>query len=81
MLARDRIERPDPEGVRIIGADEAERALERDDVARRRSPEDPRPGDRPTRPPDDAPEPVLRQRDQQEQGKSQNNNKAKAQAK
>ncbi len=52
--------RPDPEGVRIIGADEAEAALERDDVARRRGPDDPRPGDRPRRPPADAPEPVLR---------------------
>ena len=50
----------DPEGVRIIGADEAERALERDDVARRRGPDDPRPGDRPGGPPQDAPEPVLR---------------------
>lgn len=50
----------DPEGVRIIGADEAEKALERDDVARRRGPDDPRPGDRPGRPPEDAPEPVLR---------------------
>lgn len=53
-------ERPDPEGVRIIGADEAERALEREDVARRRGPDEPRPGDRPRRPPPDAPEPVLR---------------------
>ena len=54
-------ERPgDPEGVRIIGADEAEKALEREDVARRRGPDEPRPGDRPTRPPEDAPEPVLR---------------------
>ena len=52
--------RPDPEGVRIIGADEAEAALEREDVARRRGPDDPRPGDRPGRPPADAPEPVLR---------------------
>lgn len=52
--------RPDPEGVRIIGADEAEKALEREDVARRRGPDDPRPGDRPGRPPADAPEPVLR---------------------
>ena len=43
--------RPDPEGVRIIGADEAEAALEREDVARRRGPDDPRPGDRPGRPP------------------------------
>ena len=50
----------DPEGVRIIGPDEAEKALERDDVARRRGPDDPRPGDRPGGPPEDAPEPVLR---------------------
>ncbi len=56
----DKPRRPDPEGVRIIGADEAEAALERDDVARRRGPDDPRPGDRPGRPPSDAPEPVLR---------------------
>lgn len=52
--------RPDPEGVRIIGADEAEAAMERDDVARRREPGAPRPGDRPGGPPADAPEPVLR---------------------
>jgi phosphatidate cytidylyltransferase len=51
---------PDPEGVRIIGPDEAERVLEREDVARRRGPDDPRPGDRPGGPPEDAPEPVLR---------------------
>ncbi|MDZ7675984.1 MAG: phosphatidate cytidylyltransferase [Acidimicrobiales bacterium] len=53
-------ERPDPEGVRIIGPDEAEAALEREDVARRRGPDDPRPGDRPGSPPADAPEPKLR---------------------
>lgn len=54
-------DRPDdPEGVRIIGADEAAEALERDDVAKRRSPDEPRPGDRPGSPPEDAPEPVLR---------------------
>lgn len=58
---QDRPRRPgDPEGVRIIGADEAEAALEREDVARRRGPDEPRPGDRPGRPPEDAPEPVLR---------------------
>lgn len=50
----------DPEGVRIIGADEAEAAMSRDDIARRRGPDEPRPGDRPGRPPADAPEPVLR---------------------
>lgn len=50
----------DPEGVRIIGPDEAEKALEREDIAHRRGPDDPRPGDRPGGPPADAPEPVLR---------------------
>lgn len=57
---RPRRDRDDPEGVRLIGADEAEAAMEREDVARRRRPEDPRPGDRPGGPPADAPEPVLR---------------------
>jgi len=56
----DRGRTPDPEGVRIIGAEEAAEALERDDVAHRRSPDEPRPGDRPGAPPADAPEPVLR---------------------
>ena len=50
----------DPEGVRIIGPEEAEKALEREDVARRRGPDEPRPGDRPGGVPEDAPEPVLR---------------------
>ena len=53
-------DRPDPEGVRIIGAEEAAEALGRDDIAHRRAPEEPRPGDRPGSPPPDAPEPVLR---------------------
>lgn len=57
---RPRRDPNDPEGVRIIGADEAEAAMERDDVARRRAPDAPRPGDRPGGPPEDAPEPVLR---------------------
>lgn len=56
----DREPPADPEGVRIIGPDEAEKALERDDVARRRGPDEPRPGDRPGGLPVDAPEPVLR---------------------
>lgn len=56
----DRTGRADPEGVRIIGAEEAAEALEREDVAQRRSPDEPRPGDRPGAPPPDAPEPVLR---------------------
>jgi len=50
----------DPEGVRILGADEAAEALGREDVAHRRSPDEPRPGDRPGSPPPGAPEPVLR---------------------
>ena len=41
---------PDKEGVRIIGADEAAEALERDDVARRRGSDEPRFGDRPEAP-------------------------------
>lgn len=57
---RPRRDPNDPEGVRIIGADEAEAAMERDDIARRREPGAPRPGDRPGGPPEDAPQPVLR---------------------
>ncbi len=53
-------ERTEPEGVRIIGAEEAAEAMERQDVAQRRQPGEPRPGDRPGSPPEDAPEPVLR---------------------
>jgi len=61
MTDENRPERgADPEGVRILGADEAAEALDRDDVARRRSPDEPRPGDRPGGPPPGAPEPVLR---------------------
>lgn len=46
--------------VRIIGAEEAAAALERDDVARRRGPDEPRPGRRAIDPDPDGPEPVLR---------------------
>ncbi|MGE3619684.1 MAG: phosphatidate cytidylyltransferase [Acidimicrobiia bacterium] len=48
------------EGVRIIGAEEAAEAIERGDVASRRSYDEPRFGDRPTPPPSDGPRPVLR---------------------
>ena len=48
------------EGVRIIGAEEAERAIEREDVARRLPEDAPRYGDRPEGPPDDAPRPSIR---------------------
>jgi phosphatidate cytidylyltransferase len=41
---------PDNEGVRIIGADEAAEALERDDVAKRRGSDEPKFGDRPETP-------------------------------
>src|SRR5256885_15649430 len=53
--------RPDePEGVRIIGAEEAEKAIEREDVARRLPQDAPRFGDRPDTPPDDGPRPAIR---------------------
>ncbi|HEX2382880.1 MAG TPA: phosphatidate cytidylyltransferase [Acidimicrobiales bacterium] len=48
------------EGVRIIGADEAEKAIEREDVARRLPEDAPRYGDRPEGPPDDGPRPAIR---------------------
>jgi phosphatidate cytidylyltransferase len=41
---------PDKEGVRIIGAEEAAEALERDDVAQRRGDDEPKFGDRPESP-------------------------------
>jgi len=59
----DRHERPqrDPsEGVRLIGDDEAEEALERGDASRRLSRDEPRFGDRPPAPEPDGPRPALR---------------------
>jgi phosphatidate cytidylyltransferase len=60
-LGRPEDDRPgDPtEGVRIIGAEEAAEALERGDVASRRSEDEPRFGDRP-KPPPVGPRPALR---------------------
>ncbi|MCU1452608.1 MAG: CDP-diglyceride synthetase [Acidimicrobiales bacterium] len=57
----DQKDRPgDPtEGVRIIGAEEAAEAMERGDVAARRSDDEPRFGDRPP-PPPAGPRPALR---------------------
>ncbi|MGH9184669.1 MAG: hypothetical protein ACRD0U_02460, partial [Acidimicrobiales bacterium] len=53
--------RKDPtEGVRIIGAEEAAEALERDDVAKRRPEDAPRFGDRPEPPPEGGPRPAIR---------------------
>jgi phosphatidate cytidylyltransferase len=49
-----------PEGVRILGAEEAAEALERKDVAHRRTGDQLRYGDRPPAPPSDGPRPVLR---------------------
>jgi hypothetical protein len=49
-----------PEGVRIIGAEEAAEALERPDVAHRRTGDQLRYGDRPPSPPAHGPRPVLR---------------------
>ena len=49
-----------PEGVRIIGAEEAAEALERPDIAHRRTGDQLRYGDRPPSPPADGPRPVLR---------------------
>jgi len=51
---------PPGEGVRIIGAEEAAEALERGDVAQRRSGDQPRYGDRPKTPESEGPRPVLR---------------------
>ncbi|MGH9138977.1 MAG: phosphatidate cytidylyltransferase [Acidimicrobiales bacterium] len=51
---------PENEGVRIIGADEAAEALEREDVAQRRAEGTPGFGDRPQAPPEDAPRPAIR---------------------
>jgi phosphatidate cytidylyltransferase len=48
------------EGVRIIGAQEAAEALERDDVAKRRPDDAPRYGDRPESPPEGGPRPAIR---------------------
>ncbi|MEY2423606.1 MAG: phosphatidate cytidylyltransferase [Acidimicrobiaceae bacterium] len=60
LFPRDK--RPDEtaEGVRIIGAEEAEKAIEREDVARRLPHDAPRYGDRPDAPPGDGPRPAIR---------------------
>jgi phosphatidate cytidylyltransferase len=51
---------PENEGVRIIGAEEAAEALEREDVAQRRPEGTPRFGDRPASPRADGPRPTIR---------------------
>lgn len=58
---RTQSRKPDPsEGVRIIGAEEAQAAIEREDVAQRLPEDAPRFGDRPERPPADGPRPAIR---------------------
>ena len=52
-------DKPPSEGVRLIGADEAAEALGRDDVARRLTDEDRKPGDRPAEQPYDGPPPTV----------------------
>nr|MBA2283000.1 hypothetical protein [Acidimicrobiia bacterium] len=52
--------KPDKEGVRIIGAEEAAEAEGRDDVAHRRGRDEPRFGDRPAAPSADGPRPTIR---------------------
>lgn len=57
---QDKPQRDPTEGVRLIGADEAAEALERGDVRRRLSEDEPRFGDRPPEPSADGPRPALR---------------------
>ncbi len=58
----DDAERPRTEGVRIIGAEEAARAIDRDDVVKRRGDDEPKFGDVPEPPPETAEDqkPVMR---------------------
>jgi len=60
LFPRDKRSDDPNEGVRIIGAEEAEKAIEREDVARRLPQDAPRFGDRPETPPDDGPRPAIR---------------------
>ena len=56
----DEPKRPEQEGVRIIGAEEAAEALGRGDVAHRKGEAEPRFGDRPEAPDVDGPRPTIR---------------------
>src|SRR4051794_8722665 len=61
LFPRDRDKRSEEtEGVRIIGAEEAEKASEREDVAQRLPEDAPRFGDRPESPPEGGPRPAIR---------------------
>ena len=57
---RDQRHRDPTEGVRLLGADEAAEALERDDIRHRFAEGQPRFGDRPAAPPAEGPRPALR---------------------
>ena len=57
---RQREQRDPTEGVRLIGADEAEEVLERDDIRHRLRDDEPRFGDRPPSPAPEGPRPALR---------------------
>jgi phosphatidate cytidylyltransferase len=57
---RQKRHRDPNEGVRLLGADEAAEALERDDIRHRLGDDQPRFGDRPAAPPSEGPRPALR---------------------
>lgn len=57
---RQKRQRDPTEGVRLLGADEAAEALERDDIRHRLGRDQPRFGDRPPTPPDEGSRPALR---------------------
>jgi CDP-diglyceride synthetase len=57
---RDKRHRDPTEGVRLLGADEAAEAMERDDIRHRLGDDQPRFGDRPQQPPTEGPRPALR---------------------
>jgi CDP-diglyceride synthetase len=57
---REKRHRDPSEGVRLLGADEAAEALERDDIRHRLGEDQPRFGDRPDSPPTEGPRPALR---------------------
>ena len=57
---REKRQRDPTEGVRLLGADEAAEAMERDDIRHRFAEDRPRFGDRPAGPPSEGPRPALR---------------------
>ncbi|HEX6596585.1 MAG TPA: hypothetical protein VF045_06590, partial [Acidimicrobiales bacterium] len=57
---REKRHRDPSEGVRLLGADEAAEAMEREDIRHRLGEDEPRFGDRPASPPAEGPRPALR---------------------